>query len=152
MNVPYRSIKRMLLGRASANNGRYLAVIAVLSLVLFGISYWYLYEGWWSGGGPTIVLLIATVFIAVIAGYEQYGLLSGIIGTSLPVFALLLRGEYVATTMEFPSPPQPTPAEYLIQSVMFAVIPGTLIGILGYALGYGLRAVKERVSSTLSVV
>ena len=143
MDTSRWSIKRMLLGRPNASSGRYLVVIVLLSLVLFCVSYWYLSEGWWSGGVPTTALLIITVFVAVVAGYEQYGLLSGIIGSSLPVFALLLRGEYVGSSMGYPSPPPPTLVEYLVQSVELAVIPGVLIGVLGYALGYGLRVVMR---------
>ena len=141
MDTSRWSIKTMLLGRPNASSGRYIAVIAVLSLVLFCASYWYLSEGWWSGGVPTTVLLIITIFVAVVAGYEQYGLLSGIIGSSLPVFALLLRGEYVGSSMRYPPSPPPTLIEYLTQSVELAVVPGILIGVFGYTLGYGLRVV-----------
>lgn len=152
MTTPQLSIKRLFLGKPDANSSRYLAVVTILSVALFGVSYWYLYEGWWSGGGPTVALLVMTMFIAVVAGYEQYGILSCIAGAFLPIFALLLRGEYITSTMEYPSSPPPTPAEHVAQSVVFAIAPAILVGVLGYALGYGLRLMRERTAPTSSAV
>lgn len=119
------SLKRALLGRPRTNTGRYLLSIAGSSIVLGGSSYLYLQEGWWSGG-PTAGLLMMTAFVAVVAGYKHYGILPGITGTSLPIFALLLRGEYVTSTLELPASPPPTAVEYVSRSVLFAVAVGLL--------------------------
>jgi hypothetical protein len=146
------SIKRTLLGRPGENTGRYLVGCAGISVVLCGVSYLYLPEGWWSSAGPTIGLLVITAFVAVVAGYKRYGVLPGVIGTSLPIFALLLRGAYVASTLELPASSPPTTVEYVSRSVVLAAAVGVPIGILGFALGYGMRAAQERVSSPPSTV
>lgn len=152
MNVSKHPIKRILLGDPDAKNGRYLAVILVLSVAVAGVSYLFLPDGWWSPPGPTNGLLLSMAFVGVVAGYKQYGLLPGVVATSLLPLALLLSGAYYNTTLEYPPPPPPTPIEHVSRSVTLAVVPGILVGVLGYALGCGLRAATGWVRSASSAI
>lgn len=138
--------KKVLVGERGATKYRYLGGVAVFSTVLFAVSYLFLPEGWWNGTMTPAVFGII-VALSALAGYRQYGLLFGISGSWLPLFAVVLRGEFVGTTLEGGTPPV-SPVQLATTMLMLTTVVGVLFGIVGYAIGAGLRRLENRVRST----
>lgn len=141
------SLRRTLFGRSGTNRYRYVGGVAVLALGLFAVSYLLLSEGWWNEGEKTLVVLGIMMMAAAVAGYQQYGVVLGIVGAYLPLLALLLRGEYIDTPLGSQSIP---PLNYVAGMVGIFILFAIPIGIVGYALGYILNITKNHVLPTSS--
>ena len=140
------ALKRTLLGRPGPEKHRYLGGVAAFSVVLFAVSYLFLYEGWWNGA-MTPLLLGSMLVLSAFAGYRQYGLAFGIAGSWLPLSAVILRGEFIGTTMEGGTAPV-SPVQLATTMLTLTTLFGVLFGLVGYALGAGLRFLENRLRST----